>query len=229
MHRPTRRDEKGIVGVILTIVIVFALVAVIELTRTLEAAQQINVTVQNITGSVSGANGHLSTGCAAGQSNCSDALPVLTQTESIVDQINSAAKPLAGEADQVVSAADSINTTAASVLMNASSINATVHSINGSVSSINANVNSIGSTISGVNAAVTAIKGGNYTGPGTGLGVSGIDQRADVVIATANGIKADTDAINAEASTINTQAQGICKDSVSGAILSVLPGILAVC
>jgi uncharacterized protein YoxC len=229
MPRPTRRDEMGIVGVILTIVIIFALLAVIELTRTLEAAQQINTTVQNITGSVKGANTHLSTGCAAGQSDCSDALPVLTQTEGIVDQINTAAKPLSGQAGQILTAVNSINTTASAILSSASSINTTVHSINSSVSAINANVNSIGSSISGVNTDVTAIKGTNYAGPGTGLGISGIDQRVDVVIATVNGIKSDTGTINAEAGGIETQAKGICNDSVSGAVLPVLPGVLKVC
>lgn len=229
MHRPTRRDEKGIVGVILTIVIIFALVAVIELTRTLEAAQQINTTVQDITGSVQGANSHLSTGCAPGQSDCSDALPVLTQTEGIVAKINTAAMPLSGQAGQILSSVNSINTTVSAILNNASSINTTVHSINSSVGAINANVNSIGNSISGVNSDVTAIKGGDYSGAGTGAGVSAINERADAIIATVNGINSDTAAINSEAGAINTQAHGICNDSVSGAILPVLPGVLQVC
>jgi hypothetical protein len=52
MRPPRRRDERGIVGLMVVLVLVFALIAVIELTRTLVAAQAIDTRVVDITGSV---------------------------------------------------------------------------------------------------------------------------------------------------------------------------------
>jgi hypothetical protein len=205
-----RRDELGIVGVILTLAIVFALVAVVELTRTLEAAQKINTTVLDITASVSGANSHLNTGCPSAAPCQTTALPVLAQTEDIAAQINTAAKPLSGQAGQVLDAVNSINTTASAILANASSINSTVHGINSSVNSING-------SIQGVNSDVVAVKG---TG-GLGSGVSDIDHRADVIIDLVNGIKGDTGTITVQAGGILTQATLICHDRLT--VLGLVP------
>ena len=83
------------------------------LTRTLEAAQTINTRVMDITGSVKGANSHLNTGCDPTKSaGCTDALPVLSQTETIASQINDAAKPLSGQAAQILNSVNSIDATA---------------------------------------------------------------------------------------------------------------------
>ncbi len=213
MRRPTRRDEKGLVGVILTIVIVFALIAVVQLTRTLEAAQQINTRVLDITGSVKGANSNLNTGCdPAKAAGCSDALPVLSQTEAIVTQINDAAKPLSAQAGQVLTAANSINTSASAILATASSINGTVHAINSSVASIGSNVGSIAGSLNGVNADVSNVK----------QGVADINTRADTIIGLVNGIKGDTGAISATAGGILTQAHGICADKVTVLVLGLI-------
>ncbi len=211
-----KHDERGIVGVILTIVIVFALVAVVELTRTLEAAQQINTRVQDITGSVKGANSHLNTGCDTTKAgSCpTDALPVLSQTETIAAQINDAAKPLSAQAGQILTSVNSINATASQILTTASSINQTVHSIGSAAGSINSSVNSIGASLNGVNADVTNIQ----------QGVAAINNRADVIIGLVNGIKGDTGSINGLAGGILTQATGICKDRL--AVLGIpLPGL----
>ncbi len=205
----SRHDERGIVGVILTIAIVFALVAVVELTRTLSAAQQINTRVQDITASVKGANTHLNTGCEP--QNCpSNALPVLATTEKIVDQIDVAAKPLTGQAGDILTTVNSIDSTGKSILATATSINGTVHSIGGSVGTIGASVRTIQGSINGINSDVVAIKGsGNL-----GLGVVGINQRADIVIGQVNAIKADTGTINAQAGGILVQARAICNDRI---------------
>ncbi len=220
--RSSARDEQGLVGVILTIVIVFALIAVVQLTRTLEAAQQINTRVLDITGSVKGANSNLNTGCdPAKAAGCTNALPVLSETESIVTQIDAAAKPLSGEAGQVLGAANNINTSASAILATASSINGTVHAINNSVGSINANVNTIGSSISGINADVVAIKGPSDSSLNSG--VSGINNRADVIIGLVNGIKGDTSAISTLAGGIQGQAHAISCDHVSLLGLNLVP------
>jgi hypothetical protein len=213
MRRPSSRDERGIVGVVLTIVIIFALLAVIELTRTLEAAQQINTTVMNITGSVQGANSHLNTGCQEGTSNAeqncpTDALPVLNTTVSEVAAIDAAAKPLSGEASQILDSVNSINTTATAILGNASTINGTVHSIGGSVGSIASSVNGIHSSLDGVNSTVDNIQ----------TGVALIDQNAQTVIDTATAIKGDTSTINGQAGSIKTQATNICNAHILGLV-----------
>jgi methyl-accepting chemotaxis protein len=222
--RPTKHDEMGIVGVILTIVIVFALVAVVELTRTLEAAQQIDTRVIDITSSVSGANTHLNTGCLPAQPTTCNAmaLPVLSQTVDIVKQIDTAAKPLTGQAGQILTDVNSINTSVSSILTTAQSINGTAKSIGGLAASIGASVNTIHSNLSAVNTDVVAIKG--TATPDLALGVNDIDQRVDIVlglISPVNGIKADTATITAQAGAILVQAQHICNDTVT--VLATLP------
>jgi hypothetical protein len=204
MERPTRRDERGLVGVVLTIVIVFALIAVVELTRTLEAAQQIDSTVVGIKGSVNSIGGHLNTGCnTATNAGCtSDALPVLNGTIDLVKQIDAAAKPLTGEAAQIITAATSIDATGKTILASASSINGTVHSIGSLVGSIGGSVNSINASLSAVNADVTVIKAGLIRANG----------QADTIASFVNGIKADTATINGQAGGILTQAHDISCD-----------------
>ncbi len=226
--RPTKHDETGIVGVILTIVIVFALVAVVMLTRTLEAAQQINTRVIDITSSVSGANTHLNTGCSQAQpSSCNAmALPVLSQTEELVKQIDVAAKPLTGQAGQILTDVNSINTSVSSILTTANSINGTAKSIGGLAASIGASVNTIHSNLAAVNSDVITIKG--TTTPDLALGVADIDQRADVIlglISPVNGIKADTATITAQAGAILGQATAICHDKPVTVLLGSVCGV----
>ncbi|MDP9075560.1 MAG: hypothetical protein M3N98_15610 [Actinomycetota bacterium] len=193
---PRRRDEDGIVGVILTVVIVFALIAVVMLTRTVIAAQEINNRVVAITGSVSGANQHLNTGCDTKAVNgCSTtALPALETTKMLTSQIDAAAKPLTGQAAQILTSVNSINQTVAGpggIQATATAINGTVHSIDASATSINASVHSIGNTFNNLNPVVTSIASG----------VAAINGRVDVIMGSVNGIKADTTVIVAKVGT----------------------------
>jgi len=217
---PRRRDENGVVGVTLTIVIIFALIAVIELTRTVVAAQQINHRVMDITGSVVGANAHLNTGCdTKTEGGCSTtALPALETTKQLTSQINDAAKNLSSQAGQILQSVNSINQTVAGpggIQANATAINGTVHGIDGSASSINSLVHSIGGTFNNLNPVVTSI----------GSGVAAINGRVDNVMGSVNGIKGDTTVINAKVgqagtggNTIWGQAHGIeCNPLVKGA------------
>jgi methyl-accepting chemotaxis protein len=218
--RSRRHDESGIVGVILTVVIVWALVAVVMLTRTLQAAEQIDTRVTDITASVNGINGHLNTGCNTAQpSTCNaQALPVLSQTEDLAKQIDTAAKPLTGQAGQILTDVGSINQSVTSILQSVLSINGTVHSIGGLATSINGTVHSIQGSINGINSDVITIKGTGGFGPG----VSDIDHRLDVALSTINAIRADTDIITTQAGQILVQAQDICHDQVRAVgILSV--------
>jgi len=213
------RDENGLVGVILTIVIVWALLAVIELTRTTIAAEEINHTVLVITGSVSGANSHLNTGCVAG--NCpTNALPVLATTVSVANQILAEAKPLSAQLAQVKSDTASINTTAASILTTAQSINTTVVSINSLVLSIGASVNSIHNSFVGINSNVTS----RIT---PGLLQAG-NQQVPTIVADVNVIRSDLDNISSnEAAGILVQATNICHDQPVTLLGAPLLGALA--
>lgn len=205
-----KHNETGIVGIILTLVIVWALVAVLMLTRTLIAAQQIDTRVTDITASVNSIDTHLNTGCNQAQPSTCDSrtLPVLTQTEGIVQQIDAAAKPLAGQAGQVVTDVNSINTTVSSILTTAGSINGTVHSIGSLAGSINTTVHSIQGNINPIYSDVVTIRGSG----GFDLGVSGINNRATTIIGLVNGIKGDTATITTQAGGILSQAQAICRD-----------------
>src|SRR6201996_1741880 len=151
--RPRRRDEQGLVGVILTIVIVWALIAVLELTRTLIAAQDINHTVTVIKASIAGADQHLGQSCTPG--NCpTQELPILNTTIGTAGQILTAAQPLSGQLAQVKSDTGQINTTVTSILQNAQSINTTVVSINSLALSIGGTVGTIHSSFVGINGDV---------------------------------------------------------------------------
>lgn len=217
---PRSHDERGLVGVILTIVIVWALIAVIMLTRTLTAAQQIQTRVVDITGSVQGANKHLQTGCDPNNlANCpSSELPVLTQTENIAKQINDAARPLSGQAAQIVTAVGSINTSVTSILQTATSINQTVHSIGGLVGTIGASVNTINASLSGVNSDVATIRSIIAT-------INGQAQTIDDLVVA---IKGDTGTITGLAGGILTQARNICADHPVK-VASVLPVLGPIC
>ena len=222
--RSRRQDESGIVGVILTVVIVWALVAVVMLTRTLQAAEQIDTRVTDITASVNGINGNLNTGCnTATPSSCdAQALPVLKQTEDLAKQIDTAAKPLTGQAGQILTDVGSINQSVTSILASVLSINGTVHSIGGLATSINGTVHSIQGSINGINADVVTIKGSGFLGSG----VVGIDQRLDLALTTINAIRADTDTITTQAGQILGQATQICQRKVT--VLAAVP-LVGVC
>jgi hypothetical protein len=216
-----RRDEKGLVGVILTIVIVWALLAVIELTRTTIAAQEINHTVVVITGNVTAANSHLNTGCVSG--NCpTNALPVLATTVSVANQINSEAAPLTGQLAQVKNDTASINATAMSILQNAQSINTTVVSINSLALSIGASVGSIHNSFVGINNNVT-----DRITPGLQTAANG---QVATIVADVNVIRGDLDNIDKnEAAGILVQAKDICADQpvnplgLGGVLSALLP------
>jgi hypothetical protein len=212
-----KREEDGLVGVVLVIVIVWALLAVLELTRTTVAAEEINHTVTVITGNVGAANTHLNTGCEAG--NCpQNALPVLATTISLAQQINTAALPLTGQLAQVKNDTASINTTAMEILANAQSINTTVVSINSLVGSIGASVGTIHASFVGINGLVQ-----NDITPGL-IKATG---QAQVVVDQVNAIVNDTNTIDAQAKGILVQAQDICADQPVGSGLPVLDVVLS--
>lgn len=202
-----QRDELGLVGVILTIVIVWALLAVLLLTRTLIAAQDINHTVLAINSSVGGAEAHLAQGCTTTTTNCpTQELPILVTTVNVAQQINTAAAPLTGQLAQVKADTASINNLVGTILRSANSINTTVQSIHSLVLSIGGTVGTIHSTFVSINSDVV----GHIT---PGLTVANTQQVATIE-SDVNAIKGQTDTIDGQAKGILVQAKQICADVI---------------
>lgn len=122
----SRRDEGGIVAVNLVVTIAFALFAVIMLSKTTIAAQQIDDRVKIITTEV---------GPGSNVSRLNETA-ILNTVADRADQILVAAKPLSGQANDILVAAKSIDDTVSKINANAGEINSTVKSINGSLKTL---------------------------------------------------------------------------------------------
>lgn len=142
-----RTDQTGAVGVNLVLVLAFALFAVIQLTRTTVAADQIDDRVKKIRGEVGLVDEELTN------------VPQLDQTSGTAAEIDKATRNLSALANDIVTSARSIDTTVSSILSNATSINATVGSIGGSVGAIQPTVRSIDAGVAAINARVARIRG----------------------------------------------------------------------
>lgn len=160
--RPTTGDPRGGVrgrgatlglatmlpGLVLVVLIFWALAAVLMLTGTLINAREIEDTVEVINNEVSSTDGI---------DKDLDSVKELEQTRRSVADIRDAADPLTGQADQIIGAARAINGRAKSILGTAGSINSTADSINSTVRSINSSVDSIGSSVVQINQRVNSI------------------------------------------------------------------------
>jgi uncharacterized protein YukE len=233
MNRIRSSDEAGLAGKILVGVVAWALGAVLLLTNTLVAAQQINTRVDRITHTVGPIDHDL------------DSVALAADTNRIAGEIQTAAKPLSGQADQIIAATGSIDTSAKSIdgdvlqigesvkgidadarsiNSNVLEINKTVKDINGNakaisgtVNQIDGNVASIGGAVHGIDGSLTSVLGvatsirGDHAVPGSGFGsgIAGINRRADAFIALVQDIKADTGNILASAVKIEASAKSI--------------------
>lgn len=121
-----RRDEQGIVGVNLVLVISFALYAVIMLSWTTLSAKQIDDHVRVIVTEV---------GPGSNVSRL-DETQKLNTIGKTAEDILAAARPLSGQAQQIIEVAGSIDNTVSAIQANANEINATVHSINNTAASL---------------------------------------------------------------------------------------------
>ena len=131
--------EAGIVGANLAITLAFALYAVIQLSRTTLAAQQIDDRVEVIVGETTPINEDLVN------------VPKLDETVRIAADINDAARPLTGQADQIIAAAKSIDSTVSGILGNATSIGSSVQGISGTVGALTPVVRSIHDGVATIN------------------------------------------------------------------------------
>ena len=131
--------EAGVVGANLAITLAFALFAVIQLTRTTLAAEQIDDRVDTIIGETGSIDDELVN------------VPKLDETSRIAKEILSAAQPLSGRADEILTAARSIDGTVSQILGNATSINGTVKGIRGNLGALQPVVRSINDGVAAIN------------------------------------------------------------------------------
>jgi len=233
MSRRRFNDERGLAGKILVGVIAWALGAVLLLTNTLVAAQQIDTRVDRITHTVGPIDHDL------------DSVALAVKTNEIAGEINAAAKPLSGQAGKIVDTTASIDTSAKSINTTVGQIGDAVKGIDGSARSINSNVLEINKTVKDINGTAKAISGtvnkidgnvaaigGSVHGIGGSLstvldvvkeirgdhaangitpggGIAAINRRAEAVIALVQGIKGDTGNILASVLNIEKSAKEI--------------------
>jgi hypothetical protein len=169
VNRP--RDQKGIVGFNLAMTIAFALFAVIELSRVVLAATQIDDRVKVIITEV---------GPGSNVSRL-DETQKLNETGRMAEDILAAAQPLSCQAQAII--------------YTAKSIDSTVSLINGNAADINGSVKSINSTVSALLPVVRNINGDNTFSATTG-GVAAIDMRAQAALPVVGGIQSDLSRAN---------------------------------
>ncbi|MGQ0520027.1 MAG: hypothetical protein ACT4PX_02600 [Actinomycetota bacterium] len=145
--RPRLAGEAGVVGANLAITLAFALFAVIQLTRTTIAAEQIDDRVEVITSDVGEIDEDLVN------------VPKLNETDRIAKQILAAAAPLSAQAGEIVVTARSIDGTVSSILGNATSINGTVKGIRANLSTLQPVVRSINDGVAAINGRVDRVIG----------------------------------------------------------------------
>lgn len=165
----TLHGERGAVGANLTIFLAFALYAVVQLTRTTLAAQQIDDRVDSIIVTTPA--------IAASLTN----VPKLDETDRIAQEINVAAQNLSANLGLVVTAAGNIDNTVVGINESAAAINGSVLSIGGTVGGILSDVQQIGGTVGGIDGETRTIR----------QGVADINTRATRVIGQARTINAD--------------------------------------
>ena len=134
-----RRNQAGVVGANLAIVIAFALYAVIQLTRTTIAAEQIDDRVEVIVGEVGPIDQELNN------------VPLLDETDRMAADILRAAQPLTGQAGEIITTAQAIDAKVVSILGNATSINGSVKNITGNLSALQPTVRSINDGVATIN------------------------------------------------------------------------------
>ena len=171
MRQRRLEDERGIVGFNLAVVIAFALYAVIQLSRVVLAATQIDDRVEVIITEV---------GPGSNVSRL-DETQKLNETGRMAEEILVAAQNLSARAGTIIETAGSIDGTVSQILQNASEINQTVKSID----SITRNLQPV----------VQTIHGDDSLSVTTG-GVAAINKRAATATPVVQGIQSDLSRAN---------------------------------
>lgn len=144
-RRPTLGLAPLLPGIVLVLVIVWALAAVLMLTGTLVNAREIDDTVPLINNQVSPIDKDL------------DSVKLAAKTAQISGRIRVAAKPLVGQTDRIIEEARSIDGSVVRILETAGAINGNARSINGRVRSINGTVRAINGNAVSINDTVNSI------------------------------------------------------------------------
>jgi hypothetical protein len=165
------RDERGIVGFNLAVTIAFALYAVIQLSRVVLAAGQIDDRVKVIITEV---------GPGSNVSRL-DETQKLNETGRMAEEILVAAQNLSARAGTIIETAESIDGTVSQILQNASEINGSVRSIDG----ITRQLLPVVQNINGDN-TFSAQRGG----------VAAINMRAQAALPVVGGIQTDLSRAN---------------------------------
>ena len=181
-------------GLVLVILIFWALAAVLMLTGTLINAREIDETVDVINQEVAASDGI---------DQDLDNVKLAAETNRLAARIRRRAAPLTGQADQVLRAATSIDRKVDSILSTAQSINETAGSINTTVRSIGGNVDSIGATVVSIHGTVNGIGADVFS---IGRTASSILQRVGPENATdPNSINASVNRILSDLTRVNTE------------------------
>lgn len=149
-------------GIVLVVVIVWALAAVLMLTGTLVNAREIDRTLPLIKAQVLPIDEDL------------DNVKLAEETARLTAQIRDAAAPLSDQADRIIREAGQIDRNAASILVTARAINETATTINGNVLAINDTVSAINGNVVSINGTVNSI-GGNVSSINSRVGSVGAD------------------------------------------------------
>jgi hypothetical protein len=138
-------------GIVLVVVIVWALAAVLMLTGTLVNAREIDNTLPLIKAQVLPIDEDL------------DNVKLAEETARLTERIRIAAAPLSDQADRIIVEARKIDRNAASILVTARAINGTAKTINGNVLAINDTVGAINSNVVSINQTVNSIGGSVFS------------------------------------------------------------------
>jgi methyl-accepting chemotaxis protein len=207
-------------GIVLVVVIVWALAAVLMLTGTLVNAREIERTLPLINAQVLPIDEDL------------DNVELAEETARLTAKIRDAAAPLSDQANRIIGEARQIDRNAASILVtarainetattingnvlaindtvsainsNVVSINGTVNSIGGSVSSINGRVRSVDADVASINNRVTRVRG--VVGSTGATDGGSIKASVDSILDTFKALEPETDSINVGVAAINGRA-----------------------
>ena len=199
-----RRDDSGIVGLNLALVIAFALYAVIQLSRVVLAGSQIDDRVKVIITEV---------GPGSNVSRL-DETQKLNETGRMAEEILVAAQNLSARAGTITETAQSIDGKVSQILSNATDINGSVVSID--------------SITKQLRPVVQNINGDNRGSVGTG-GVAGINMRAQTAIPIVGGIQTDLNRSNILGTlvSVDKHAVAICKGSLLNGLCPTVTGPVA--
>lgn len=193
-RRATLGLAGSLPGIVLVVVIVWALAAVLMLTGTLINAREINDTLPLINNQVKPINQDL------------DNVRLAEETARISGRIDEAAANLSNQADRIITEAENIDGNAAKILRNARSVNERAKSINATVRSINGRVNSINSNVVSISDNVDSILGNVLSINGTVGSIAGsvttINARVDSIFSRVGPVGARGGSIKASVSRI---------------------------